>query len=423
MRKPARSFLVGCAAAVLAACALPAAAAGANPSTRPMVIGYITALMTNKLDRFNPATDRMLRPITVGRAPWTMAIAPGGRLAYTIGTYSNVWAVNLAAGTARKVTGVGPYPYGAAFSAGGTTAYVITRRALVAIDAATRQVIKRLPLTGNSTEINRLQAAPRGHLVFLINVANGVVTEVSTATNSVVGKITVGLCTTTAIFSPDGRRMYLSTDTGLVAVNAVTGAIEQTVPVGYDCSFGALQAPGGGTLYAPGSDSLDRTTVTRIDVSATGLSTKWTTRAGTEGGGPPMVLSPDGSTLFVRTDFHASLTPINTTTGKAGAPIADRINVTHLVRGRSGRYLFASPDSPATVAVIDTVTRRLVRIFRFGDSRYFIRLVVAPGGRQVFAIVSFGPTRGWLVPISAVTGRAGRRIFCNGQPVGMQFAR
>jgi hypothetical protein len=61
----------------LAACVLPASAAAASRTSRPGVIGYLTELMTNKLDRFDPATDRMLAPITVGRAPFAMAIAPG----------------------------------------------------------------------------------------------------------------------------------------------------------------------------------------------------------------------------------------------------------------------------------------------------------------------------------------------------------
>lgn len=56
MRNPARSSLaVGAAVAALTACALPASATGAR-SSRPGVIGYLTAYMTNKLDRFDPAT-------------------------------------------------------------------------------------------------------------------------------------------------------------------------------------------------------------------------------------------------------------------------------------------------------------------------------------------------------------------------------
>jgi hypothetical protein len=46
---------------------------------------------TDKLDPLDPAPDRMLRPITVSRAPDAMAIAPGARAAYVLTTRSAVW--------------------------------------------------------------------------------------------------------------------------------------------------------------------------------------------------------------------------------------------------------------------------------------------------------------------------------------------
>jgi len=103
----------------LAMTAWPAEAAEGGSTARPPLIGYVLAGQTNKLDRLDPATDRMLRPITLSRAPDAMAIAPGGRTAYVLTTRSAVWAVNLVTGTAARVQGVGPYPYEVAFSAGG----------------------------------------------------------------------------------------------------------------------------------------------------------------------------------------------------------------------------------------------------------------------------------------------------------------
>jgi hypothetical protein len=49
----------------LAVCAVPAPATGAGRSSRPQVIGYLTEFLTNKLDRFDPATDRCS-----GRSRW-----------------------------------------------------------------------------------------------------------------------------------------------------------------------------------------------------------------------------------------------------------------------------------------------------------------------------------------------------------------
>jgi hypothetical protein len=89
---------------------------------------------------------------------------------------------------------------------------------------------------------------------------------------------------------------------------------------------------------------------------------------------------------------------------------------------RAGRYLFAWCSDPAAVAVINAATRRFVRIVRLGSG--FVRLVIVPGGRQVLGLVTpLNFRRGWLVPISAVTGKAGRKTACHGQPEMMYFAR
>ncbi len=419
MRRLTRSLLTTSAAVgMLAGCALPASAASANRSSGPSVTGYLTAGLTDKLDRFDPATDRMLPPITVGRAPSEMAIAPGGRTAYVATSYSTVWAVSLTAGTARKVTGVGPYPSGVAFSADGRTAYVVTRRALVAIDAATRKVIKRLPVS--SPNGDWLLTAPHGHMLFMVAFGSGTVTEVSTVTNSIVGQLSVGACGS-GVFSPGGQRLFLQGAAGVVAVNTITGAVSPPVPTG-GCSNDLLLAPDGKMLYAPGQNSHGRTTVTRIDVTSSGLSPAWTTVVDPEGGGISMALSKDGSTLYVAPRLHSSITPLSTSTGSAGTPIPVHIKASQLTIAGSGRYLIATPGDPATVAVIDTATQSLVWIVRFGTG--FMRLAAVPGGSQVVAVVTAAPSgKGWLVPVSMTTGKVGSRIACDGQPDGIYFAR
>jgi hypothetical protein len=68
-------------AAALATTVWPTAVAAGSPVARPPLIGYVLAGQTNKLDRLDPATDRMLPPISLSWAPDAMAIAPAaGRL-------------------------------------------------------------------------------------------------------------------------------------------------------------------------------------------------------------------------------------------------------------------------------------------------------------------------------------------------------
>lgn len=146
----------------------PAAAVrGAGP-TRPELIGYVTESGTSSLDRLDPVADRLIPPITVGRAPTTMAVAPGGKIAYVVSTDSTVWSVNLLTGKASAITGIGPNPMQVAFSADGRTAYVATDSDLVAVDVASGHVITTLPVT-NFPLGPLLEIAPHGHALFMIN--------------------------------------------------------------------------------------------------------------------------------------------------------------------------------------------------------------------------------------------------------------
>jgi hypothetical protein len=288
----------------------------------------------------------------------------------------------------------------------------------VAVDVATRQVVRRVPLTWEP-DGQILQVAPRGHALFLLNIATGVVTEVSTVTNTVLRRLRIGFCFTAGVFSPDGRWLYLPTVAGVVAVNAVSGTVSAPVPVG-NCGLGSLLlAPGGLTLYAPGTGARNQTTVTRIDLAGGQLTPAWATAVDPAGGAVSMAYAPDGSTLYVTTPLRKSVLAVSTATGTAGPAIADHLANWQVVIGGTGRYLFATSGGPA-VAVIGTAKGRLVRTIRIPDRlNGFVFLQVAPGGRQVFAVVSAG----WLVPISAADGRAGRRIPADGQPRRIVFGR
>jgi len=404
-------------AAGLAVTGWPAAAAGGGPAVRRPLIGYVLAGGTSKLGRLDTATDRMLRPVTLSTAPDAMAIAPGDRAAYVLTGRSAGWAVNLATGRAVRVLGVGPGPYQVAFSADGATAYVLTRRALVAVDVATRRILARIP---QAFELDGqiLQVAPSGHALFLDNIATEVVTEVNTATNTVVGKLRIHFCYEAGVFSPDGRWLYLPTFSGLVAVNTVTGAARPPVSPGH-CGVGPLLlAPGGKALYAPGSGARGATVVTRFDVAAGRLTPAWTTSVDPGGGGAAMAYDPAGSTLYVSTPLLRSVVPVSTATGAAGPSITDHLPGWNLVVGRSGRYLFATDDQ--TVAVINIAASLLVRTLHLGSRlNRFVFLVAGPGRRQVFAVANAG----WLVPISAADGRAGLRIQTPGQPQTIIFGR
>jgi DNA-binding beta-propeller fold protein YncE len=229
-------------------------------------------------------------------------------------TRSAVWAVSLVTGKAVRVRAVGPYPYQVAFSAGGRTAYVLTRRALVAINVATKKVLKRIPQT-YTPDGQILQVAPRGHALFLLNIGTGVVTEVSTATNTVLRKLRIGFCYAAGVFSADGRWLYLPTSSGVVAVNTASGAVSAPVRVANCGRESLLLAPSGKAIYAPGTGARNQTTVTRIDVSAGQLTPAWASTVDPAGGAVTMARAPDGSTLYVSTPLRKSVLPVSSPRG------------------------------------------------------------------------------------------------------------
>lgn len=414
--------MIGAAGAALASVGVvntPAVAVRGTGPARPEVIGYVTESGTSKLDRLDPVTDRLMPPITVGRAPTTMAVAPGGKIAYVVSTDSTVWAVSLLTGKARAVTGIGPNPRQVAFSADGRTAYVATDSDLVAVDVASGHVITTLAVT-NFPLGPVLAVAPHGHALFMID-PNTSVTQVNTATNTVTGQLPIAACGAGA-FSPDGHYLYLPVTRGVVAVNTVTGTAGSPVPGG-GCASGLLLTNNGRTLYSTGLRARGRTTVTKFAVSAASLSPLWSTVVDQQADGVVMALNSGGSTLFVGRVSHESITPVNTATGKAGRVIADGLDNRQLTLGPSGRFLLAANTFRPGVAVISTATMRLVRTVRTGGFRVG-GLVASPDRSQVFALViPAGNAHGWLVPISAASGTAGRRILLDGRPTGLVFAR
>lgn len=178
-------------------------------------------------------------------------------------------------------------------------------------------------------------------------------TQVNTATNTITGQLRIAACRAGA-FSADGHYLYLPVTRGIVAVNTVTGTAGSPAPGG-GCASDLFLANDGRTLYSTGLRARVRTTITKFAVSAASLSPAWSTVVDQQADDVVMALSSNGATLFVGRDSHESITPVNTATSKAGRVIADGLDNSQLA-------------------------------------------LVIPAGRAP----------GWLAPISAASGTAGR---------------
>jgi hypothetical protein len=268
-----------------------------------------------------------------------------------------------------------------AFSADGRTAYVATDQDLVAVDVASGHVLTTLPVT-NFPLAPTLAVAPNGHALFMIDPRTSV-TEVSTATNTVTDVLRLAVCGP-GVFSPDGRYLYLPVVRGVVTVNTVTGAASSPVPGG-GCASGLLLADSAGAPYATGQ-ARGRTTVTKFAVSGASLSPVWSTVVDQQADGVVLALSANGSTLFAGRASHESITPVSTATGKAGRVIADGLDNSQLVLGRSGRFFRGEHSSHGRRG--DCTAMRLARTVRTGGFR-----LAGPVARRAGAIPSRSASR------------------------------
>jgi gliding motility-associated-like protein len=129
-----------------------------------------------------------------------------------------------------KVT-TGSYPYSLAVSADGTLLYVVNNKSfnVMVIDVATRAVIATIPVGG----LPRGSAlSPDGKTLYVTNDLDGTISVINTSTNTVTETIPCGASPAGINISPDGKVLYVVTASGLQLINAATGAILSTTPVG-----------------------------------------------------------------------------------------------------------------------------------------------------------------------------------------------
>jgi DNA-binding beta-propeller fold protein YncE len=126
------------------------------------------------------------------------------------------------------------------------------------------------------------------------------------------------------------------------------------------------------------------------------------TKLAVKGGPAGMVISPDGRTVYVAT-FRGQVTPVQTTTGKAGRPIqiggAPRAMLM-TPNGRTGYVL----EPPYGVAVVSFVTNTAAGFIKIRDANDF---VITPNGKTLYVVNGDGST---VTPVDVATDTALRPI-------------
>jgi DNA-binding beta-propeller fold protein YncE len=372
-------------AAVLGGRVHPGGHAGHANTGRRAETAYVLNLYSGTLTPISPVTGRLGEPVTVGPGAhritiggkhitvpriWQNYILPDGRTDYVSyqGKHNAVLLrrVSLVTGAAGQPIRLGPAAQQIVITPDGKTAYVSYSdpgnptgpRVVRPVSLATGTVGKPI-LSQRGT--GQIALTPDGTTLYVLSIGHGgTVTPVATATNRP-GKPIPVPAARLINFTPDGRIAMvrsISIGTGQMAtpIRTATNTPGRTIKLGKPADPVAV-APDGNTIYVVHTG----TSVVPVSVS--------TGRAGTPievPGAGHMVITPDGSTGYLVNVIDSRVTPVSLATGTVGTPLR--------VPGFP-RYIVMTPDGSTAYAYSDS-----------------------SGKAQT------------VVPISAVTGTAGRPI-------------
>jgi YVTN family beta-propeller protein len=334
---------------------------------------------------------------------------------------------------------------------------------LAAIDPATGQVLQTIPLA----------------FIRKNSVASGSGTNAAAPTASSTVTNTAELSFTGLTFSPDGRRLYLSTVGGNIlvfAVNAGHVAVSPSVLPVPDADVpkqrreiptGLAVSEDGKRLYVAGnlggrlyeldafSGALLRswdTGVAPYDVVLTG-SKAYVSNLGGRSPRQGELTAPAGKGTTVLVDsvryiaLAGSVTVIDLASGRLSSEIATGLHTSALALSPGGRYVVAANSGDDTLSVIDTRTDRVVeKIWTrqtpadlFGAQPNALafapdgkRLYVCNGTQNAVAVIRFDPGQNasqavGLIPVGwfpgAIQFDPGRKMLCVANIKGIGSAK
>jgi WD40 repeat protein len=210
---------------------------------------------------------------------------------------------------------------------------------------------------------------------------SGVVTIFEVASGRVLRRIRLGAPAPIVAFSPDGSTLAVGTDNHVVILDASTGATRLKATDGYTFNDFAFTADGSVLYFANDTNDTevvrwdlrtDRKRVVQLPTSASG-------RVGSELGAGVVALSPDGRRIAV--GGYPGVALLDTATGRVLATADENRTVYWVAFSPDGSQLAVAsgPDLPAefndgTIALLDPRTLALRRVLRRIDATTFTSL-------------------------------------------------
>lgn len=227
--------------------------------------GYAANSGDGTVSVYNTLTNLVVKTITVGTAPWGVAVNQAGTYAYVANSSSGTVSVISTATNAVVATiTVGSAPQVVAFTPNGKFAYVTNNgsNSVSVINTGTKTVTATVPV---QSKPNGIAVTPNGAFVYVGNYGSSSVSVISTLTNKVVTTITLpGSVTPASVaISSDGSAAYVTTNllNTVIVIRTADNTIVNTL-TGFTSPYGAAVSPDGHWLYVANEGG---TTVTVID--------------------------------------------------------------------------------------------------------------------------------------------------------------
>jgi len=179
------------------------------------------------------ATRKVVRYVTTGAQPFTLAVGPDGRVWVPI---HSLGRVEIYAGGNQRADGqiaVPANPHSVAFSAGLMRAFTANHEsnAVAVIDMSTDRVLKSIPV---SKSPHSIAVSPDGKMVLVAGYEADTAHLIDAKTLRRTGPFQVGKKPQSVAFATDGGHAYVVNEGGnsVTVLNGRTGAVTATIRVG-----------------------------------------------------------------------------------------------------------------------------------------------------------------------------------------------
>jgi YVTN family beta-propeller protein len=286
----------------------------------------------------------LLGPVSPARAAGTLLYVPDP-------SANMVSVVDISSNTVTATIPVGSEPYDAAVTPDGSQVLVANRgdHTVSVISTATDAVTATITVPGGAKSV---AIDPAGQYAYV--VGNSLwLTKIDIATGTATGRTAVSFFPVSLAVSPDGSTVYVgSLDSRVVAVSTATMTVSKVIPGAGGDSWDMVMSPDGSQLYVADSIGVASATVDVVS-TATGTVTARIPIGQSGNTFPGIAVSPDGSTLYVSNETLGTVQAISTSTDAVTATITGFNEPTGIAVSPNGSTVWVGSASDDTLTVVD----------------------------------------------------------------------